>query len=105
VLIVRVLDGAHVLRDEAADAELARCGRRVLQQAFAERRIRPRSRDDASAVQRADVVPVGLDHDVDRLLREQALLDQQRFDGARAKGRVARFIVRVLVAHAASLSR
>ena len=88
VPLVRVLDRAQVLGDEAADVQLARRRGGVLQQPLLERGIGPGARDDARSVQRSDVAAVGLDDDVDGRLAEQPLLDQQRFDGARAEGRV-----------------
>jgi hypothetical protein len=72
-----VLDGDERVELEAADAELADGRRPVRQQPLAELRVDPRARDDARAVLGAKVALVVLDHRVDRVRREQALLDQQ----------------------------
>src|SRR5439155_22382519 len=78
----RVLHRHQVLALRTADAELGDRGRRVGQQAPAEVRIDPGTGDDQGAESRTDLVLEGVDHRVDGIAGDDALLDEQGLQGA-----------------------
>ena len=86
----------HRVPLEAAVAELRDRGRPVRTEPLAVGVVHPGARDDPGAVLRADVVLVEIDDGIDRVGRDQALLDEERLERGRADGHVV-----VLVAHAA----
>ncbi len=93
----RVLDDHHRVALEAAVAELGDRGRPVGTKPLAIGVVDPGAGDDAGAVLRADVVLVEVDDRVDRVGRDQALLDEERLEGGGAHRHVV-----VPVAHAGS---
>jgi hypothetical protein len=95
----RVLDRDQRVQLDPADAKLRDRGGAVGEEARPVVGIGPRPRDHPGSVAGAEVPLVVLDHHVDRIGRDQALLNEQRLERGRPQARVVDVVA---VAHALS---